>query len=214
MSFNKTEFINFLINHQALKFGQFTLKSGRNSPYFFNLGVFHSGASISQLGEFYAQALQDSAIEFDVLFGPAYKGISLATATSIAFYQQHQLDIPYAFNRKEAKQHGDGGTIVGASLIKQRAIMLDDVITAGTTVRETLELMEAFNASLSGIVIAFDRQERGESNLSATQEVTQKTGIPIISLITLNDLITYLSNKAEYQNQLKAIQEYQMQFGC
>ncbi len=211
---HKHQFIEFLLAHQALKFGTFTLKSGRQSPYFFNLGVFHSGASFSQLGGFYAQALIETQLNYDVLFGPAYKGIALAVATSIALYQNHQMDAPCAFNRKEAKQHGDGGSIIGHSLENQKVVMLDDVITAGTTVRETLDILKTFNASLSGILIAFDRQERGENNLSATEEVKEKTGITVHSLITLKDLMEYLATQSQYAEVLNQIKIYQSQFGA
>ncbi len=209
----KSDFIEFLLQHQALKFGNFTLKSGRQSPFFFNLGVFSSGSSLTKLGEFYAQTLLQSQLEYEVLFGPAYKGISLATATSIALYQQNQLDVPFAFNRKEAKDHGDGGLIVGRSLQNKKVIMLDDVITAGTTVRETIRLLKEFSASFSGIIIAFDRQERGEGKLTATQEVQEQYGIPVASILKLNDVIEYLESQQKFKAELAAIKAYQEQFG-
>src|SRR3989338_8575751 len=172
----QTQFIEFLIENNALKFGEFKLKSGRMSPYFFNLGVFHSGKSLAKLGGFYAETLLKSRMHCDVLFGPAYKGIPLATATSIILFEKFNKNIPYCFNRKEKKDHGDGGDFVGAKL-EGNVVMLDDVITAGTTVRETVSLLANTQATLSGIIIAFDRQERGEGKLSAVQETVKKQKI-------------------------------------
>lgn len=206
-------FIEFLLDNHALKFGEFTLKSGRISPYFFNLGVFNSGKSLETLGTFYAEALLDAGFDYDVLFGPAYKGIPLVATTSIALFNHHQIDANYCFNRKEAKDHGDGGTLVGAPL-QGNVIMFDDVITAGTTVRETLALMDQHDAKLNGIVIAFDREERGTGTMSAVQEITEKTGVPIQSILKLSDVLTYLQDKPAYAETFKAIQAYQAEWGC
>lgn len=206
-------FIDFLIANNALKFGEFTLKSGRTSPYFFNLGVFNSGKSLETLGAFYAETLINAGFEYNVLFGPAYKGIPLVATTSIALYNHHQIDAKYCFNRKEAKDHGDGGTLVGAPL-QGNVIMFDDVITAGTTVRETLNLMAQHDATLNGIIIAFDRQERGTGKQSAVQEITEQYGVPIQSILKLSDVLAYLQGKPAYNQTLDAIQAYQAQWGC
>jgi orotate phosphoribosyltransferase len=205
-------FIEFLLKHKALKFGEFTLKSGRVSPYFFNLATFQTGASLAQLGEFYATALLQSNIPFDILYGPAYKGIPLVSATAIALSQQHQKDTPYCFNRKEVKDHGDKGRFVGAAMAGN-IVMVDDVITAGTTVRETVELIEDTAAHLSGIIIAFDRQEKGQGQQSAVQEAVKKYGIPVQSIITLQDLIEHIHHDKQYQNWLKPIENYQAEYG-
>ena len=170
------EFIKFLIESDILCFGQFTLKSGRVSPYFFNAGLFNSGKKISQLGDFYASKIMDSKIDFDVVFGPAYKGIPIATSTVVSLFRNHQKDAPYCFNRKEAKKHGEGGNIVGAAL-EGNVLLVDDVISAGTAVRESMELLKEANANLAGIVIALDRQERGLGNLSAIQEIEKQHDI-------------------------------------
>ncbi len=206
------DFIEFLIAHNALQFGKFTLKSGRKSPYFFNLGVFHTGKSLSKLGEFYAETLQNSRMHCDVLFGPAYKGIPLVTATSVILFEKFNKNMPYCFNRKEKKDHGDTGNFVGAEL-SGNVVMLDDVITAGTTVRETISLFKNTNAQLSGIIIAFDRQERGEGKLSAVQEAVKTHGVPVQSIITLSDVVQYLSGRNEFKSQLLAIEEYRKQYG-
>jgi len=176
------------------------------------LGTFQTGASLAQLGEFYAATLMQSNLPYDVLFGPAYKGIPLVAATAIAFYNHHQQDTPYCFNRKEAKDHGDKGLLVGAPL-EGRVVMVDDVITAGTTVRETLSLMENFKAQLTGIVIAFDRQERGLGQQSAVQETVEQNGVPVQSIITLDDLITYINKEDELKAWLKPIENYQAEYG-
>ena len=205
-------FIEFLLTHKALQFGEFTLKSGRVSPYFFNLGTFQSGSSLAQLGEFYATTLLQSNLPYDVLYGPAYKGIPLVAATTIALFNNHNQDTPYCFNRKEAKDHGDKGLIVGAPL-EDRIVMVDDVITAGTTVRETIELMENRSANLSGIVIAFDRQERGQGEQSAVQEIAEKYGVPVQSIITLVDLVEYLSHQENLKSWLSPMEKYQTEYG-
>ncbi len=206
-------FIEFLLKHKALTFGEFTLKSGRISPYFFNLGVFNTGTSLAQLGEFYAATLLQSNLPHDVLYGPAYKGIPLVAATAIALYNNHQKNTPYCFNRKEVKDHGDGGSFVGAPL-EGRVVMVDDVITAGTTVRETIRMMENLNANLTGIVIAFDRQERGQGEQSAVQETAERFGVPVQSIITLQDVVTYMNESAEMDSTLKEeIERYQAEYG-
>ncbi len=198
----KTAFIDFLLEQQALQFGEFTLKSGRKSPYFFNLGAFNTGQSLEKLGFFYASLLEEKKLRYDLLFGPAYKGISLVTATSIALSHHYQKNVPYCFNRKEIKTHGDQGQLVGAPLTGN-VIMLDDVVTAGTTIQETLALLEQYqNAKLSAIIIAFDRQEKVALDIS----------IPLYSLINLNDLIDYLSKKEYPKALLEAILRYQSQF--
>lgn len=193
-----TPFIEFLLHHQALKFGDFTLKSGRKSPYFFNLGVFNTGESLQQLGHFYAQALVDSGFHYDVLFGPAYKGIPLVSSTAIALYEQHHLTVPYCFNRKEAKDHGEGGNLVGAPM-KGDVVLFDDVITAGTTIREAIHIIKKQGATFSGIVIAFDRQERGTGSCSAVEEISATYDIPVKSILTITDVLAYLNNKPEFE---------------
>ena len=169
------EFIEFALERQVLRFGEFTLKSGRISPYFFNAGLFNTGRDLARLGRFYATALVDSGIEHDLLFGPAYKGIPIATTTAVALYEHHDIDIPYCFNRKEKKQHGEGGSLVGSEL-KGRVMLVDDVITAGTAIRESMEIIQAHDASLAGVLIALDRQEKGKGELSAIQEVERDFG--------------------------------------
>ncbi|OGT46865.1 MAG: orotate phosphoribosyltransferase [Gammaproteobacteria bacterium RIFCSPHIGHO2_12_FULL_38_11] len=208
----QTQFIEFLIENNALQFGEFTLKSGRISPYFFNLGVFNTGKSLSKLGEFYAETLINSRMHYDLLFGPAYKGIPLVTATSIILFEKFNSNIPYCFNRKEKKDHGDKGSFVGAEL-KGNVVMLDDVITAGTTVCETVSLLENTDATLSGIIIAFDRQERGEGKLSGVQEAVKTHKIPVQSIVNLTDVVQYLQTQKKYAAQLSAIEQYRKQFG-
>ena len=205
-------FIDFAINTGVLQFGEFVLKSGRKSPYFFNAGLFNTGAGLAKLGQFYAQAIVDAGVEFDVLFGPAYKGIPLAAATSIALAEQHQRDFPYSFDRKEVKDHGEGGLIVGAPL-KGKVLVIDDVISAGTSVRAAAKLISSFNAQLSGVVIALDRQERGTGDTSAVQEVKQMFGIDVISIAGLDTLITYLSEKPDQADALQRIKAYQQEYG-
>ena len=207
----QNQFIEFLIENNALKFGEFTLKSGRKSPYFFNLGVFNTGKSLAKLGEFYAETFLQSRMPCDVLFGPAYKGIPLVASTSIILSEKFNKNMPYCFNRKEAKDHGDTGNFVGAEL-KGNAVMLDDVITAGTTVRETVSLLKNTEAKLAGIVIAFDRQERGEGKLSAVQEVVKNYNVPVQSIVTLTDVIQYLQSQ-KMMAQVMAIEDYRKQYG-
>jgi orotate phosphoribosyltransferase len=208
----KREFIEFAIENQVLRFGQFTLKSGRISPYFFNAGLFNTGAHLTRLSRFYAAAIQDSGIEFDTLFGPAYKGIPLAATTAVALYDQHHRNIPYCFNRKEAKDHGEGGNIVGAPL-EGRILIIDDVITAGTAIGEAMEIIDAAGAKAAGVVIALDRQEKGKGELSAIQEVEQNFGLKVASIITLSDLMDYLKGDTAMAEHLEAIEAYRNQYG-
>lgn len=206
------EFLDFALQVGVLKFGRFKLKSGRISPYFFNAGLFNSGASLSRLGRYYAQAIVDSGIGFDVIFGPAYKGIPLAAVTSAALYEQHGIDAPYAFNRKEAKDHGEGGTIVGHPL-EGRVLIIDDVITAGTAIGEAMEIIEAQSAKAAGVVIALDRQERGKGERSAIQEVEQEYAIQVASIVRLEHLIAYLEADRESVEALADIRAYRDSYG-
>lgn len=206
------EFIEFAVSKGVLKFGEFTLKSGRTSPYFFNAGLFNSGADLARLGRYYAAALQDSGIGFDVLFGPAYKGIPIASATAISLFEHHQKDVPYCFNRKEKKTHGEGGNLVGADL-KGRIMLVDDVITAGTAIRESMDIVEANGASLAGVLIALDRQEKGKGELSAIQEVERDYNATVIAIVTLGDLITYLSEQPGQEDNLAKVSAYREQYG-
>ncbi|OSN01190.1 orotate phosphoribosyltransferase [Lonsdalea populi] len=206
------QFIEFALSKQVLKFGEFTLKSGRTSPYFFNAGLFNTGRDLALLGRFYAAALMDVAIEFDVLFGPAYKGIPIATTTAVALAEHHDRDMPYCFNRKEAKDHGEGGRLVGSPLAG-RIMLVDDVITAGTAIRESMDIISAQGASLAGVLIALDRQERGRGELSAIQEVERDYECKVISIITLKDLIAYLQEKPEMAEHLAAVQTYRDRYG-
>lgn len=206
------EFIEFALSRQVLKFGSFTLKSGRTSPYFFNAGLFNTGGDLAKLGRFYAAALMDACIDFDVLFGPAYKGIPIATTTAVALAEHHNRDVPYCFNRKEAKTHGEGGSLVGSAL-KGRIMLVDDVITAGTAIRESMEIIQAQGAELAGVLIALDRQERGKGELSAIQEVERDFGTKVVSIIGLKDLIQYLEGKPEMVAHLDAVKAYRAEFG-
>ena len=206
------EFIDFAISAGVLRFGEFTLKSGRNSPYFFNAGLFNTGEHLARLGRCYAQAISDSQIDFDVLFGPAYKGIPLAAATSIALADHHQHNVPWCFNRKEAKNHGEGGNLVGAGL-SGKILVIDDVITAGTAIRESVDIISQAGATLSGVVIALDRQERGRDERSAIQEVEETLGIKVTSIVTLADLLDYLRDKPGHATELQNIEHYREQYG-
>jgi len=206
------EFIEFALAKEVLKFGEFTLKSGRTSPYFFNAGLFNTGGDLARLGRFYAAALADSGIEFDLLFGPAYKGIPIATTTAVALFDHHDIDTPYCFNRKEAKTHGEGGNLVGSPLAG-KVMLVDDVITAGTAIRESMELIQAHNAELSGVLIALDRQEKGKGELSAIQEVERDFGTKVISIVTLGDLISYLEDKPEMADNLVKVRQYREDYG-
>jgi orotate phosphoribosyltransferase len=208
----KREFIQFAIDNQVLRFGQFTLKSGRISPYFFNAGLFNTGVQLARLGRYYAAAIQDSGIAFDTLFGPAYKGIPLASAAAIALAEHHGRNVPWCFNRKEAKDHGEGGNIVGAPL-QGRILIIDDVITAGTAIRESMEIIDKAGAQAAGVVIALDRQERGKGELSAIQEVEQNFGMQVVSIITLADLMQFLEGDATLGQHLEAVRAYRNEYG-
>ncbi len=207
------EFIRFAIASDVLRFGSFTLKSGRESPYFFNAGLFASGGALARLGRYYAAAIVDSGIGFDMLFGPAYKGIPLATTTAVALADHHDRDLPYAFNRKEAKDHGEGGVIVGAPLAG-RVLIIDDVISAGTSVRASLELIEAAGAEAAGVAIALDRQERGTGALSAVQQVEQEYGLPVAAIVRLEQLVEFLAEDEAMADPLAAIRDYRQRYGA
>jgi len=208
----KTQFIEFALARGALKFGDFTLKSGRQSPYFFNAGTFNSGAALAALGRYYADAIVASGLKFDMLFGPAYKGIPLVAAVAVALAEHHGLDLPWAFNRKEAKDHGEGGWLVGAPL-QGKVLVIDDVITAGTAIREVAALFEKTEASMAAVLVALDRQEKGQGALSAIQEVEQVLGVPVRSIVGLSDIIQYLGNQPSQEQQLVRMQQYRSQYG-
>lgn len=207
------EFLAFAIRTGVLRFGEFKLKSGRISPYFFNSGLFNSGDSIARLGRYYAAALNGSGIAYDMLFGPAYKGIPLAVATVVALADHHRRDVPYAFNRKEAKTHGEGGTVVGAPL-HGRVLIIDDVISAGTSVRESVAIIKAAGATPAGVVIALDRQERGQGPTSAIQEVEKTFGLKVASIVNLDNLVAYLKEQADMQRSLDGVRAYREQYGA
>ncbi len=206
------KFIEFALQTGVLRFGSFTLKSGRISPYFFNSGLFNTGASLAKLGQFYAQAITESELDFDLLFGPAYKGIPLASTTVVALAEHHQRDVPYVFNRKEAKNHGEGGQLVGAEL-NGKVLIIDDVISAGTSVRESVEIIKAQGASPAGVIIALDRQEKGQTAHSAIQQVEIDHQIPVISIICLADLLSYLKGNSELSQHLSAVEAYRQRYG-
>ncbi len=208
----KHEFLDFALDLGVLRFGEFTLKSGRQSPYFFNTGLFNTGGSIGRLGQFYAQALLDRGPGFDMLYGPAYKGIPLATSVAIALAGAGR-DLPWAFNRKEAKDHGEGGQLVGAPL-QGRVLVVDDVISAGTSVRESVAIIEAAGASLAGVAIALDRQERGNGDTSAVQQVATELGVPVVAVATLDDLVHWLESKGDRKAELSAIRSYRERYGA
>jgi orotate phosphoribosyltransferase len=208
----KTQFIDNALDSGALKFGEFTLKSGRVSPHFFNAGEFCSGKALSALGHCYAAAIVESGVQFDVLFGPAYKGITLAAATSMALADHYGIDVPYCFNRKEAKSHGEGGTLVGAPL-EGKVLIIDDVITAGTAIREVMTMVESAGADAAGVVIGLDRKERGKTEQSAIQEVEQQFSIPVISIIDINDILAYLDDKEDMAELITAIKTYRSTYG-
>ena len=212
MQVYKKEFIELALELEVLRFGEFTLKSGRVSPYFFNAGLFNTGYAAAKLGRYYAAAIADADIEFDMLFGPAYKGIPLATLAAAALAEHQNIDVPFAFNRKESKAHGEGGNIVGAPL-GGRVLIVDDVITAGTAVREAYQVISSAGAEVAGLVISLDRQERGQGQLSAVQELRQALNIPVIAIITLADLIDTLEESTEYEKFLEPVMEYRRQFG-
>ena len=209
----QTEFLDFAIATGVLRFGEFTLKSGRTSPYFFNSGLFNTGRSLAKLGRFYAAAMEDAGLQYDVLFGPAYKGIPLVASIGIALADHFDHDVPYSFNRKEVKDHGEGGTIVGSEL-KGRVLIVDDVISAGTSVRESVDMIKANGATPAGVMIALNRQEKGTGEKSAIQEVEESLGIPVASIVKLEDLLTYLEGHSELSSYASAVQAYRDQYGA
>lgn len=211
------DFIEFALERGVLKFGEFTLKSGRISPYFFNAGLFNTGRDLARLGRFYAAALIDSGVDYDLLFGPAYKGIPIASATALQLCEQHDIDMPYCFNRKEKKAHGEGGSLVGSAL-EGKVMLVDDVITAGTAIRESMDIINDNGAQLAGVLIALDRQEKGQGELSAIQEIERDYGATMISIVTLGDLIGYLSEKelsgkGELSDTLASVSAYRAKYG-
>ena len=208
----KREFLELSLELEVLRFGEFTLKSGRVSPYFFNAGLFSTGYAAAKLGRYYASAIADADIEFDMLFGPAYKGIPLVVLAASALAEHHDLDVPYAFDRKEAKAHGEGGSIIGAPL-NGRVLIVDDVITAGTAAREAQQIVNSAGADTAGLVISLDRQEIGKDSRSAVQEVEQTLRIPVISIVQLEDLIDMLEESAEYTEHLEPVVEYRKKYG-
>ncbi len=208
----KQEFLELSLELGILRFGEFTLKSGRLSPYFFNAGLFNTGYAAAKLGRYYAAAIADSEIEFDMLFGPAYKGIPLVTLSAAALAEHCDIDVPYAFNRKEIKAHGEGGSIVGAPL-SGKVLIVDDVVTAGTAVREAVDIITAAGAEVVGLVISLDRQEIGRDSRSATQEIEQTLGFPVVSILQLEDLIDMLEESKEYSEFLQPVLEYRKKYG-
>ena len=208
----KKEFIDLSLELGVLRFGEFTLKSGRVSPYFFNAGLFNTGYAAAKLGRFYAAAVAESNIDFDMIFGPAYKGIPLVTLTAAALAEHYGIDVPYAFNRKEAKAHGEGGSIVGAPL-KGRILIIDDVITAGTAVREAYQIIATKGADIAGLVISLDRQERGQGSMSAVQELRGSLGIPVVSIVQLGDLVETLEESSELAEFLDPVLDYRRKYG-
>lgn len=212
MSDFRQEFIRFALDHDALKFGQFTLKSGRQSPYFFNAGAFATGEALGAVGRFYADAILAAGIEFDVLFGPAYKGIPLAAATAIALAERTGKPIPWVFNRKEAKDHGEGGNLVGAPLAG-RVLIVDDVITAGTAIRESLQLIDAVGAQAMGVAVMMDRQERGQGELSAIGELRRDYDLAVINIASLDDLIAFCADSTQLDTSRVAMQAYRAEYG-
>ncbi len=205
------EFIEFALSRGVLRFGEFTLKSGRTSPYFFNAGLFNTGRDLAKLGKFYAAALEGSGVKYDLVFGPAYKGIPIATTTTVALSEHYDKDVPYCFNRKEKKQHGEGGSLVGSDLVGD-VMLVDDVITAGTAIRESMEIIAAANANLSGVLIALDRQEKGKAELSAIQEVERDFDTKVISIVTMSDVIEYLKSTDQADSVAK-MEAYRAQYG-
>jgi orotate phosphoribosyltransferase len=208
----KKEFIDLALELGVLRFGEFTLKSGRVSPYFFNAGLFNTGYAAARIGRFYAAAIADADLEFDVLFGPAYKGIPLVALTAAALAEQHDIDVPWCYNRKEAKAHGEGGSIVGA-MPAGRVLIVDDVITAGTAVREAFDIITSSGAEVAGLAISLDRQERGQGSLSAVQELTSTLGIPVVSIIRLDELIDTLEESGDYADFVGPVVEYRRKYG-
>lgn len=212
MRAHQRDFLDLALHKQVLRFGDFTLKSGRTSPYFFNAGLIDSGAALARLGRAYAATAVESGLAFDMLFGPAYKGIALAAATAIALAADHGRDLPFAFNRKEAKTHGEGGSLIGAPL-RGRVLIVDDVITAGTAIRESLQIIRGQGAEPAGVLIALDRQERGQGSRSAAQEVAAEFGIPVLAIASLADLLTLTAERPELAAQQARLQEYRQTYG-
>jgi len=208
----KKEFIDLAIELGVLRFGEFTLKSGRVSPYFFNAGLFNTGYAAARVGRYYAATIAESKLDFDMIFGPAYKGIPLAALTAASLAEHQGIDVPFSYNRKEAKAHGEGGSIVGASL-EGRVLLVDDVITAGTAVRDAYQIISAAGAEIAGLVISLDRQERGQGPASAVQELKQALGIPVRSIIGLDDLIISLEESSDYEEYLEPVLEYRRKYG-
>ena len=208
----KRDFIEFALSRNVLKFGEFTLKSGRKSPYFFNAGLFNTGADLARLGEFYAAAIQASAVDFDVVFGPAYKGIPIGTSVSVALFNRYGIDKPVCFNRKEVKDHGEGGNLIG-SLLQGKILLVDDVITAGTAIRESMELISANKAELAAVLIALNRKERGKGELSAIQEVERDYQCQVLSIIDLDDLMQFIEQDPRYSSHLPEMRVYRAEFG-
>jgi orotate phosphoribosyltransferase len=208
----KKEFLDLALELGVLRFGEFTLKSGRKSPYFFNAGLFNTGRALDRLGSYYARAIVESGQSFDMVFGPAYKGIPLAALTAAALYREHDVNVPYAYNRKEAKAHGEGGNLVGAPLAG-RVLIVDDVITAGTAIRESVDIIRANGAIAAGVAIALDRQERGQGEQSAVQEAEAELGLAVTRIVGLGDLIGYLENDPEREEHLKAVRAYRASYG-
>ena len=213
MSDFRTEFLEYALQCDVLKFGEFTLKSGRVSPYFFNTGLFDTGERLRVLGEYYARAIVEAGLEFDMLFGPAYKGIPLVSSVAIAFSSAHDRDVPYAFDRKEAKAHGEGGVLVGAEL-SGRVLIVDDVISAGTSARHARDLILAENAEIAGMAIALDRQERGEGETSAIAEVQDLLGAPVVSISDLDHLLTFVAQRPDLAEYLPQVEQYRTQYGA
>lgn len=208
----KRDFIEFALSRNVLKFGEFTLKSGRKSPYFFNAGLFNTGADLARLGEFYAAAIQASAVDFDVVFGPAYKGIPIGTSVSVALFNRYGIDKPVCFNRKEVKDHGEGGNLIGSPL-QGKILLVDDVITAGTAIRESMELISANQAELTAVLIALNRKERGKGELSAIQEVERDYQCQVLSIIDLDDLMQFIEQDPRYSSHLLEMRAYRTEFG-
>ena len=208
----KRDFIEFALSRNVLKFGEFTLKSGRKSPYFFNAGLFNTGADLARLGEFYAAAIQASAVDFDVVFGPAYKGIPIGTSVSVALFNRYCIDKSVCFNRKEVKDHGEGGNLIGSPL-QGKILLVDDVITAGTAIRESMELISTNKAELAAVLIALNRKERGKGELSAIQEVERDYQCQVLSIIDLDDLMQFIEQDPRYSSHLPEMRAYRAEFG-
>lgn len=207
------EFIELAIHYEVLCFGEFTLKSGRSSPFFFNAGKFNSGKALANVGRCYADAIARSGVAFDVMFGPAYKGIPLVSSVAIALAEHHQRDVPYGFNRKEQKNHGEGGSLVGAEIRGRKVLIVDDVITAGTAIREVMAILEQQGAHAAGVVLGLDRQEKGSGSKSAVQEVVEQFHIPVVSVITLQTIVDYLAQDGRHHGQMEKVRDYQRRYG-